>query len=289
VTLKVPRKPLKCFESESRGKKFISRIDRGIQTVRIDKIIGSVSRCLDFDNNFSVKNIGNRQHILSKVESIKQTLQEGKPVPAVYLYKMDDEYYVVDGHHRIAAAKEAGQKFIDAHIIEYLPPGNTRKGLLTRKRIEFEFETGLGDIELSQRYDYDKLLFQIKEHKKNMEKCLGKKMPLKEAARDWFQSVFYPVCEKIKKANLKEYFPNATVGDIYVYLCDQINIRNKRGGNYAAGVEETLKELGILTKATRLIFSEESFKEKLLRLLSPCFYLKRCPFDGELESCRYNL
>jgi hypothetical protein len=29
------------------------------------------------------------------------------------------EYYVVDGHHRVAMAKKLGQDYLDAHVIEY--------------------------------------------------------------------------------------------------------------------------------------------------------------------------
>jgi len=29
------------------------------------------------------------------------------------------EYYVVDGHHRVAMAKKLGQDFLDAHVVEY--------------------------------------------------------------------------------------------------------------------------------------------------------------------------
>jgi hypothetical protein len=29
------------------------------------------------------------------------------------------EYYVVDGHHRVAMARKLGQDFLDAHVVEY--------------------------------------------------------------------------------------------------------------------------------------------------------------------------
>ncbi|MBE0479065.1 ParB N-terminal domain-containing protein [Candidatus Aerophobetes bacterium] len=278
-------KPLKCFEAEYKAKKFPSRIDRGIQAVEIEKIVGSVSRCLDFDREFSVKNKGSGQHIFSRMENIKRALEKGKSLPAVELYKMDDEYYVVDGHHRIAAAKGMGQKFIDAHVVEYLPSAKTSRGALIRKRTEFELKTGLQGIELSQKDDYDKLLSQIHQHKDYLEQRQEKELSLQETARDWFQTVYFPIIREIKKAdlNFSEYLPHATLGDIYVYLCDEVNMFNARDGNYGVSVEEALEELGILTRATKLIFQDEGFKEKLLKLLSPCYYLKRCPFGLHCE------
>jgi len=267
------KKPLKCFEKESRSRGFKARVDRGVQVVDIDKIVGSVGRCLDFDAKFSLK----AKHSIGRLESIKQALKEQRPLPLIELYKMDDEYYVVDGHHRIAAAREMGQRFIDAHVIEYLPPANTRKNLLAQKRIEFEYRTGLQGIELSQRYSYDKLLEQIREHQEYLRKKEKFQISFKEAARDWFQSIYFPITERIKKGNLRRYLRGATTGDIYVYLCDQISLRNRKNGRYKIKTEEALEEFGLLSKATELIFSGEGFKKKILKIFLPCFY-QRCPY-----------
>lgn len=274
MILKIPEKSLKCFQKECKARNFLTRVDRGIQVVEIDKIVGSVGRCLDFDAGFTLR----ASHSVDRLEAIKKALKEQRPLPLVELYKLDDEYYVVDGHHRIAAAKEMGQKFIDAHVVEYLPPVSSRKGLLARKKFDFEYETGLQGIKLSHRSSYDKLLKQIKEHKERLEKKEGRKISLREAAVDWFQSIYYPLTERIKKANLNKYMPNATVGDIYVYICDQINLRNRKKDHYNVNFEEALEEFGLLTRATQLIFSGNGIKEKLRRILLPCFYFQKCPY-----------
>ncbi|HHF98199.1 MAG TPA: DUF4032 domain-containing protein [Candidatus Aerophobetes bacterium] len=276
------RKPLKCFEKEAKKRNFSARIDRGIQTVEIDKIVGSVGRCMDFDANFSINN-KSKTHILPRLERIKKAMMKGKSLPPVELYKLDEEYYVVDGHHRIAAAKDLGQKFIEAHVVEYLPSGSSSRDSLIRKRAEFELKTGLQNINLSQKDDYDKLLLQIEKHKEYLEKEKNQEVSLKEAAKDWFNSLYYPIVEKIKNYNLSEYFPDATPADIYVYLSDQVNTLKRKNGEYTVSLEKTLEELGILLKATKLILSEEGLKKKLLRLISPCFYLGKCPFEIEPE------
>ena len=103
-------------------------------------------------------------------------------------------------------------------------------------------------------------------------------MPLKEAAIDWFQSVYYPLTERIRKTNLNQYMPNATVGDIYIYICDQMNLRNRKKGHYNVKVEEALEEFGLLVRATQLIFTGDGIKEKLRRILLPCFYFQKCPY-----------
>jgi hypothetical protein len=280
MIFKTKEKPLKCFYEESRARKYRDWVDRGIQTVEIDKIGGSVGRCLDFDTSFSIKNKGNKQHILTRAEKIKQVfLRKDKPLPPIELYKMDDEYYVLDGHHRIIAAKEQGQKFIDAHVVEYLPLDDTTKRSLIEKRIEFEDKTGVKEINLSRQGDYDKLLLQMKSRKNRREQKIKEELSFKEVASDWFYSLYFPVTEKIKNITLKEYFPDATIGDIYVYLCDQVNLLNRKDGHYEVNLEEALEELGILAKATKATFSGEGVKEKILKVFRPCFYLGKCRYE----------
>jgi len=60
-------------------------------------------------------------------------MEEGKVLPPIEVYKarlrrQDEEtglqiekteYYVVDGHHRVAMAKKLGQDYLDAHVVEY--------------------------------------------------------------------------------------------------------------------------------------------------------------------------
>jgi uncharacterized ParB-like nuclease family protein len=258
---------LKSFYAESRARRYLDSIDRGIQTVKVDDIVGSVGRPLDFGRNFSIKGVDGKPHIRSRVKSIEKAMEKGKPLPAVELYKMDDEYYVLDGHHRVAAAKEQGQKFIDAHIVEYLPTDDGSKRLLIQKRIEFEDETGLGGINLLHRRDYDKLLLQIGNHKKHIEEKIQQKISLEEAARNWFRSLYRPVTEKIKKLKLRQYFPKTTIGDMYVYLCDQARLRSQSAGDQSCPLPEALEEIGILKKATKIILSGGGFKEKARKVL----------------------
>jgi len=57
--------------------------------------------------------------------SIKQAMREGKHIPPIKLYKIKDEYYVLDGNHRIAVAKELGRLDITGKIVELIPSSNT--------------------------------------------------------------------------------------------------------------------------------------------------------------------
>jgi hypothetical protein len=228
-----------------------------------------VGRPLDFSRNFSLKGVAEKPDILTRVKSIEEAMQKGKPLPAVELYKMDDEYYVLDGHHRVIAAKGQGQKFIDAHIVEYLPLSDDSRRFIIQKRIEFEDETGLGGINLLRQGDYDKLLFQIRNHKNRIEEKIKEKISFKQAARDWFSSLYRPVTEKINKLKLRQYFPKTTVGDMYVYLCYQARLRSQKRLEHTCSLPEALEEIGILAKATQIIFSGDGLKERVMKIFGP--------------------
>ena len=92
----------KSFRENQVCEGAFDHIDRGICSVPLEQIVGSVGRYHDFDSQFKLK-----EHVQpDRLISVKQAMREGKSLPPVKLYKIKDEYYVLDGNHRIAAAKE---------------------------------------------------------------------------------------------------------------------------------------------------------------------------------------
>jgi hypothetical protein len=107
----------KCFCKVQDCDGTFDRIDRGVGSVPLKQIVGSVGKCLDFDSEFKPKS-----HVpLDRVISIKRAMIEGKSLPPVLLYKINEEYYVMDGNHRVAAAKELDSLNITAKIVELIP------------------------------------------------------------------------------------------------------------------------------------------------------------------------
>ena len=91
---------VRSFTEDQKTEEAFDNIDRGIQCVPLDSIVGSVGRYHDFDGRFQP-----REHLpTDRYENIKQAMREGKRIPPVKLYQIKDEYFVLDGHHRIAAA-----------------------------------------------------------------------------------------------------------------------------------------------------------------------------------------
>ena len=108
---------LKSFKKIQAQEAAFDTRDRGTRMVPLDRIVGSVGRYNDFDDRFRI-----RSHLpAERLEKIKNQMRAGKTLSPVKLYQIKNEYYALDGNHRIAAAKELGYSEIRAHIIEFIP------------------------------------------------------------------------------------------------------------------------------------------------------------------------
>src|SRR5439155_4110468 len=77
-------------------------------------------------------------------------MRDGAALPPVELYKLGFGYYVLDGNHRVAAARELGQMEIDAEVSEFVPLGDLEAQRSFAERRAFERTTGLTRVEAEQ-------------------------------------------------------------------------------------------------------------------------------------------
>jgi hypothetical protein len=107
----------KCFGEDLNYNGPFEYIDLGVGNVLLNQIVGSVGKCSAFSIEFIP-----RSHVpKDRLINIKQAIRNGKSLPPVNLYKVDDEYYVMDGNHRVAAAKAFGHRQILAKVVELIP------------------------------------------------------------------------------------------------------------------------------------------------------------------------
>jgi len=189
--------------------------DLGTRPVRLEKIVGSVGRYHDFDSTFRLKD--HLPH--ERLESVKKRMREGKPLSPVELYQFKDEYYVLDGHHRVSAAKEFGYEEIEARIVQVIPSDHTLENMLYRERADFSEKAKIPElIELTEVGRYVRLERQILKHRSFLEKEKGSPLSFQDAASDWYKTIYLPLVAVIKKGRLIESFPNRTVADLYAYI-----------------------------------------------------------------------
>ena len=89
-------------------------IYRGVKTVRVDQIAGSLNRYHEFDRVF----LPAIDKLADRWQSVNRAFYQEISLPPVVLYKVGQVYFVVDGHHRVSVAREQGQIYIEAEVRE---------------------------------------------------------------------------------------------------------------------------------------------------------------------------
>jgi len=228
---------VKNFSEKRMAEEAVERRDLGFKPVPVQKIVGSVGKYQEFDSRFRLKD----DHEPFKLKRIKEAMQTGKTLQPVELYKIKDEYYVLDGNHRVAAAKELGWKDIDAHITEYLPSRKTLENILYREKADFEKKTGLSDlISLTEVGQFHHLLEQITQHQHSLEEVTGATVSLENAAEDWYKTIYHPLVSIIKRSGLVKSFQRRTLADLYTYISFHHWQKGRKKRKYGIGLDQLI-------------------------------------------------
>jgi hypothetical protein len=107
---------LLCFDDLRKiPEAAVGRINRGVRTVPVEQIRGSVGRCSEFDRGFMPA----RASVGERWKGIDRAFHRGEELPPVSLYKVGGFYYVLDGHHRVSVASYHGVEWIDAYVTQF--------------------------------------------------------------------------------------------------------------------------------------------------------------------------
>jgi hypothetical protein len=86
----------------------------GAAMVPIAQIVGTVEPTRCFDRHFRPTSEVPR----IRFERIAAEIRAGRGMDPVELYRCGGQYYVLDGHHRIAVARALGERWAQANITE---------------------------------------------------------------------------------------------------------------------------------------------------------------------------
>ncbi len=103
----------------------------GLRSVPLDRIVGTMRDPSQNTADFLPLPRLRGQNWRGRWQRITGAMDRLAMLPPVELVQVGDDYYVVDGHNRIAAALRADGIEVDADITQLLIPGFTRPGQAT--------------------------------------------------------------------------------------------------------------------------------------------------------------
>jgi hypothetical protein len=86
----------------------------GLQTIRLDTILGTVDSGRDFDRHFRPTS----DRVRERWEQLALAERRGAAIPPIEVYRVGGLHFVSDGHHRVSIAAATGQQDIDAYVTE---------------------------------------------------------------------------------------------------------------------------------------------------------------------------
>ena len=86
----------------------------GLQTVRLDTIIGTAGSRRDFDRHFRPTST----RVRFRWEGLALAIRRGEAIPPIEVYRVGQQHFVADGHHRVSIAAATRQHQIDAYVTE---------------------------------------------------------------------------------------------------------------------------------------------------------------------------
>jgi uncharacterized ParB-like nuclease family protein len=236
----------------------------GMREIPVDQIIGSVSRYRDFDRAF----LPLQTTTQGRWMSIDRAHLSDIILPPIEVYKIGNTYYVKDGNHRVSVARQKGQKYIDADVIEIevsvpVDPNVDINDLILRlEHADFLERTRLNqvrpdaDVRLSIPGGYERLIEHISVHRYFLGVQRKSDITWEEAVIGWVDQVYLPLVYVIREYKILKGFPGRTETDLYLWIIEHLWYLR----------EEYNSDVSLETAATH--FADEFSRRPLRQLLS---------------------
>jgi hypothetical protein len=203
----------------------VAEHDRGLQTIPLDSIVGTVDRTKDFDRAFRPMS----PRLRARWQRIAEAQRRGESFPPISVYRIGELHFVRDGHHRVSVARSLGREDIDAYVTEV----ETRVGAgtdvlvsdlpvkgherLFRERVPLD-EERRKRVRPSDPWDYGSLAEGVEAWGCRAMQGHRRFMDRAEIARLWFDEDFEPVTAMLDAAELIE--RGETPTDAYMRVVD---------------------------------------------------------------------
>lgn len=206
----------------------------GVRSIPVAQIIGTVDRSGSFDKDF----LPSAEWMRPRWQQVEQAFPSGG-FPAISVYQVGDAYFVSDGHHRVAIARQQGIEFIDAEIKVVHTPYDLPADVdvadlihMEQARMFMEY-SGLARarpeavIEFSRPESYMAMLRHMMAYGYLQMQQQGRLLRPEEVAIDWYDNHYLPALDDIHAEGVHEVFPWATDGDLF------LGVHERRFGMFA--------------------------------------------------------
>ena len=92
-------------------------LQRGVQEIPVEQIVGSLGKAHMFDRSFGPLRDEQRDRWVDIV-----LLHQASGWEPIVVHEIGGLYFVEDGHHRVSVARDAGLKLIEAYVTEHPSP-----------------------------------------------------------------------------------------------------------------------------------------------------------------------
>src|SRR4051794_17494500 len=195
----------------------VGQVYGGVQPIPVARIVGSLDRTADFDRNFRPR----RGFSRGRLESLRAAFPDGA-MPPIEVHELGGSFFVADGHHRVALARERKIEFVDAEITrlrtnyELGPDVDVAQLVHTEQQRIFGEESGLASarpdavIEFSRPGGYPELLEIVKVHGYDLARSRGALPSRAGVAASWYDEEFLPGVAALRREQLPEKYDYKT-------------------------------------------------------------------------------
>jgi nucleotide-binding universal stress UspA family protein len=221
---------LLSYDDVLRQLKLTGRSARGVQTIPLASIVGTVGRCTDFTRSFLPRKSSDEQRWANLRAFVEENSLDA--LPPIDVYQIGSAYFVQDGHHRVSIARQQGVEFIMAHVTEVhtrvplTPEADWEALIRNAEYAEFLEYTHLdrlrpqSDFGVSVPGQYTKLEDHIEVHRYFIEMADDREIAYEEAVCRWHDEAYLPIVDAIREQGILRHFSGRTATDFYLWIAE---------------------------------------------------------------------
>jgi hypothetical protein len=217
----------------------------GLQTIRLDSIVGSVDRTRDFDRRFRPTSARVRE----RWQRLALAQRRGEAVPPIDVYRVGDLHFIIDGHHRVSVAQALGLEVIDAYVTEIITRVNAhgirhRGDLIVKdyRRLFLERVPLTGEarasVVLADAWQYAQLGEHVEAWGFRLMQDEGVFLDRQTVAKRWYSEEYVPVVRMLRQADM---VGKRTETEAYMWVAAE-RYRLIRNHRWDPEVIDTLRE-----------------------------------------------